>query len=75
MKQEALALPFQRGDRQYTSVDPRWKKKNVYNDCRPITITGIQTKCKELTKTFMIITNWKRTSFSLHGLYEKNLAL
>ena len=32
---------------------------------------GIQMKLKELTKTFAMITNWKK-SFVLHGLHKKS---
>ena len=35
---------------------------------------GIQMKQKELTKTFMMISNWIKT-FCLHGLYKNNSAL
>ena len=35
---------------------------------------GIQMKWKELTKKFMMISNWKKR-FGLHGLYKKILAL
>ena len=32
---------------------------------------GIQMKRKELTKTFMMISNRKKTHFGLHDLYKK----
>ena len=33
---------------------------------------GIQMKQKDLTKTFMMISNWKKP-FSLHGFYNSAL--
>ena len=51
-------------------VDPRAERNNNYLKCPLTHDIGLQMKQKELTKTFMMISNWEKT-FGLHGLYNK----
>ena len=60
-----------------TSVDVIfWRLKSVpaLKELKKIYKTGIQMNRKELTKTFMMISNWKKP-FGLHGLYKAISAL
>ena len=50
-----------------------WNKILYYSGRRPHNI-GVQLKKKELTKTFRMISNLKKT-FWFHGLYENISAL
>ena len=47
-----------------TTVDPRAEGVHFF-----IIVEGIQMNQKELTKIFMMISNWKEP-FGLHGLYR-----
>ena len=57
-----------------SKVDPRTENINMYNDRGPHN-KGIEMKRKELTKTFMVISNWKNTSLGLYtnmsSLYDE----
>ena len=44
---------------------PHWRNKNIYNDRRRVTL-GIQINQKELTKSFMMISNWKTLVFMVY---------
>ena len=46
-----------------------WEILNIYNGRKTRNI-GNQIRRKELTKTFMMISNWKN-HFGLHGFYKK----
>ena len=57
-----------------SKVDPRTENINMYND-RGAHNKGIEIRRKELTKTFMVISNWKNTSLGLYtnmsSLYDE----